>query len=322
MRLSASHYYTVCSQGILIQFVMPEIPVVDLSNMDLHKDRITNELDKAFSTVGFVYLKNHGIDQEKVDNLFKASRNFFQLPENVKKGYPRDRENFDGYTGRDQEILEDSSSHEVRESYDVTSATSRYPDDSTPEFRLATCELAKSLRQLTTNLLKFMAVGLGLDEDYLSSRHRYVFDGVDKNGTMLRSLYYPSLTGDDIQPGVVRCGEHSDYGTITLLLQDDMGGLEVLSGKEWVAATPIAGTVLVNLGDLMQFWTSDRYVATVHRVRVPELEIQRRSARQSIAFFVQPDNGVVISSLDGSGKHQPVESLSYLKLRLSEAYKY
>ncbi|XP_046640742.1 uncharacterized protein LOC124326129 [Daphnia pulicaria] len=244
---------------------MPEIPVVDLSNMDLHKDRITNELDKAFSTVGFVYLKNHGIDQEKVDNLFKASRNFFQLPENVKKGYPRDRENFDGYTGRDQEILEDSSSHEVREAYDVTSPASRYPDDSTPEFRLATCELAKSLRQLTTNLLKFMAVALGLDEDYLNSRHRYVFDGVDKNGTMLRSLYYPSLTGDDIQPGVVRCGEHTDYGTITLLLQDDMGGLEVLSGKEWVAAVPIAETVLVNLGDLMQFWTSDRYVATVKK---------------------------------------------------------
>ncbi len=96
---------------------------------DLQKDRITNELDKAFSTVGFVYLKNHGIDQEKVyilllllmlpikcaifiaifiqskvENLFKASRNFFQLPENVKKGYPRDRENFDGYTGRDQEM--------------------------------------------------------------------------------------------------------------------------------------------------------------------------------------------------------------------------
>lgn len=111
-----------------------------------------------------------------------------------------------------------------------------------------------------------------------------MFHGVDKNGTILRSLYYPSLSGDDIQPGVVRCGEHSDYGTVTLLLQDDMGGLEVrifvvvvvytfrvlvtsfvqvLSGSEWIAADPIPGAVLVNLGDLMQFWTSDRYRATV-----------------------------------------------------------
>lgn len=62
----------------------------------------------------------------------------------------------------------------------------------------------------------------------MSSKHLYMFDGVEKNGTILRSLYYPPLTGDDIQPGVVRCGEHSDYGTITLLLQDDMGGLEVV----------------------------------------------------------------------------------------------
>ncbi len=67
----------------------------------------------------------------------------------------------------------------------------------------------------------------GLEEDYLSSRHQFIFDSVDKNGTIFRSLFYPSLADKDVQPGVVRCGEHSDYGTITLLLQDDMGGLEV-----------------------------------------------------------------------------------------------
>ena len=62
----------------------------------------------------------------------------------------------------------------------------------------------------------------------MSSRHRFIFDGADKNGTIFRSLFYPALTDVDIKPGVVRCGEHSDYGTITLLLQDDMGGLEVM----------------------------------------------------------------------------------------------
>ena len=111
-----------------------------------------------------------------------------------------------------------------------------------------------------------------------------MFRGEDKNRTIFRSLYYPTLTDKDAQPGVVRCGAHSDYGSITLLLQDDMGGLEVLyicknlhfdlqnffqmfykvlSRGEWVPAVPIPGTILVNLGDLMQFWTSDRYVATV-----------------------------------------------------------
>ena len=91
-----------------------------------------------------------------------------------------------------------------------------------------------------------------------------MFTGAEKNGTILRTLNYPPLNDNDIRPGVIRCGEHSDYGTITLLLQDDMGGLEVLSGSDWIPAIPIPGTILVNLGDLMQFWTSDHYPATVY----------------------------------------------------------
>lgn len=66
-----------------------------------------------------------------------------------------------------------------------------------------------------------------LKEDYFTSCHKYIFQGEGKNRTIFRSLYYPRLRETDIQPGVVRCGAHSDYGAITLLLQDDMGGLEV-----------------------------------------------------------------------------------------------
>ena len=74
-----------------------------------------------------------------------------------------------------------------------------------------------------------MAIALGLEEDFFSSRHQFMFKGEDKNRTIFRSLYYPALTEEeDIEPGIVRCGAHSDYGTIILLLQDDMGGLEVI----------------------------------------------------------------------------------------------
>lgn len=111
-------------------------------------------------------------------------------------------------------------------------------------------------------------VYLDLDEDFFSSRHKFMFQGAEKNRTIFRSLYYPRLANSDIQPGVVRCGAHSDYGAITLLLQDDLGGLEVLSRGQWIPAKPIPGTILINLGDLMQFWTSNRYVATVNIIRV------------------------------------------------------
>ena len=67
-----------------------------------------------------------------------------------------------------------------------------------------------------------------MEEDFFSSRHQHMFHGVGKNHTIFRTLNYPSLADSDIQPGVVRCGAHSDYGSITLLLQDDMGGLEVI----------------------------------------------------------------------------------------------
>ena len=72
----------------------------------------------------------------------------------------------------------------------------------------------------------------------------------------------------------------------------------------------------------MQFWTSDRYVATVHRVRIPEEELKRRNRRQSVAFFVNADDGVIIKPLDGSGKHEPVEALAYLKSRIFATYRY
>jgi len=125
-----------------------------------------------------------------------------------------------------------------------------------------------------------------------------------------------------VQAGVERLGAHSDYGTITLLFQDDIGGLEVLSGNEWIAATPIADTILINLGDLLQFWTSDRYKATKHRVRVPEEEIRQRTQRRSMVFFVHPDNDVVVSPLDGSSKYPPVTALAHLEYRFSQTYKY
>lgn len=67
-----------------------------------------------------------------------------------------------------------------------------------------------------------------MEENFFSSRHQFMFQGDVKNRTIFRTLYYPSLADTDVQPGVVRCGAHSDYGAITLLLQDDAGGLEVL----------------------------------------------------------------------------------------------
>ncbi|XP_046641102.1 UPF0676 protein C1494.01-like isoform X2 [Daphnia pulicaria] len=307
------------------------IPIIDLADMGLGIaeepkqstiDRVSKELDEAFVNIGFVYLKNHGIDNPSVDAVLRASQTFFELPDSCKDIYRRNSTQYDGYSGVDQEILESKNLHEVREAYDITSLDSFFPDKHQPEFRKTVSELVPKLCKLSHRLLRCLAVALGLDEEYFTRCHTMMCQGSDKNATTFRTLFYPSLADGAIKAGVERCGQHSDYGTFTLLFQDDIGGLEVLSGGEWIAATPIPGTVLVNVGDLMQFWTANRYPATIHRVRVPEEEIRRRQPRQSLAFFVHPDNDVMVSPLNGSKNHSPISALAHLNLRYSQTYKY
>ncbi|XP_032790029.2 UPF0676 protein C1494.01 isoform X3 [Daphnia magna] len=263
-----------------------------------------------------------------MEQYFEIARRFFHAPKSVKcehmicHKYLDMNQRTNGYLGSGQEILESKNLHEVREAYDITSLDSVFPDKHLPEFRQAISELVPKLCKLSHRLLRCLAKALGLDDEYFIRCHTMMCQGSDKNATTFRTLYYPSLADSAIKAGVERCGRHSDYGTFTLLFQDDIGGLEIFSGGEWVAATPIPGTVLVNVGDLLQFWTADRYLATIHRVRVPEEEIRRRSARQSLAFFVHPDNDVMVSPLNGSKNHSPISALAHLNLRYSQTYKY
>ena len=123
--------------------------------------------------------------------------------------------------------LESKNRHEVREAYDITSLEGRFPDEQLPEFRQTVSQLVPELCRLSHRLLKCLALAIGLEEDFFTQCHQNMCQGSEKNATTFRSLYYPSLADRDVCAGVERCGAHSDYGTVTLLLQDDMGGLEV-----------------------------------------------------------------------------------------------
>lgn len=313
------------------------IPVVDLADLGLLGNsepslgtvkRVVQELDAAFSTVGFVYLKNHGIKRQLIDGVFRASEDLFKLPMDLKQKFLRSSpqmtfngKNYCGYLGPNQDILgvtDNKVLQEIRETYDVQSLNGTFPDEDAPEFRRSVTAIMPDLCRLTQRLLLCLSKALGLAEDFLANQHVNMFDGSGKNASTFRSLYYPPLNDSELQPGTERCGQHADYGTITLLFQDDMGGLEVLSKGEWIPATPMADTVLVNLGEMMQFWTSDRYTATVHRVRVPEEEIRRKLPRKSLAFFIQPDDDVVVAPLDGSSKYPPITSTELLQFHLSQ----
>ncbi|KAB7500193.1 hypothetical protein Anas_14021 [Armadillidium nasatum] len=135
-------------------------------------------------------------------------------------------------------------------------------------------------------------------------------------------LHYPPIPFE-IPENCIRCAEHTDYGTFTILFQDNMGGLEVKNrNNEWVQAHPVPGALLVNVGEILQKFTSGRLRATPHRVLIPEEERRKRCPRKSMAFFLSPDYEVIVKPFeepkDETKSYQT--SRDYLCSRLVSTY--
>jgi len=290
------------------------------------------ELFKAFESIGFVYIKDHGVEQDLIKSSMKSSEKFFLLPKTEKDKFERDEIIQQGYVEPGREVFTDTTKDtitEIRESWEVTKIEGElatFPDQQVPEMRDNLTKLARQSRELTFRLLRALAISLNLNPEYFVEREKMMF--TPKCITKLRSLYYPPIEGP-VQPGVIRCGEHTDYGLVTLLYQDSMGGLEVKGvDHKWINAKPIEGSVLINCGDMLEIFTSGRLPATMHRVVVPEEEIKRKASRQSIVFFVHPDHETPIHPLPGFpnlnklGKYQETTALDYVNMRFSQNYRY
>ncbi|KAG8763800.1 hypothetical protein FRC12_008401, partial [Ceratobasidium sp. 428] len=148
--------------------------------------------------------------------------------------------------------------------------------------------------ELSMRLLKSFAQTLQLPEDYFTSRHTYD----SEQSSILRLLYYPpSDIPDDQRQGEIRAGAHSDYGSLTLLFQKSLGGLQIkLPNGEWLDAPVVDDAVLVNIGDLFDFWSGGRYTSTVHRVALPR-GLEAQQGRYSIAYFLHPTDDVLLARI-------------------------
>ncbi|XP_071502179.1 uncharacterized protein [Diadema antillarum] len=310
--------------------MVDSVPVIDFTAYSLERDspdperiqRLVDDVHTALTTIGFMYLKNFGISQQKIKDAFSYSKKFFVLTVKEKLQYAKPDDENHGYFQMEREGLNpDRPFKDLKEgfNYAPSAFNKMFPDKDVPEFRRAVTDLFEAVIPLHQRILEVMAMGLGLDRHYLTERHKYM--GTAKNTATLRTLYYPPLTNVEVKKDQVRCGEHSDYGGITLLFQDTQAGLEVRNiHDKWIPADPVEGTVVVNIGDLMQRWTSDKLIASKHRVMLPVEQIQLQKERQSIAFFGHPDNGVIIECIDKSNKYPPIESVAYLDERFSVTY--
>lgn len=281
-----------------------DIPVIDIGALQRGApadiDRVTREIVAACENAGFFYVVGHGVPGPLIDAIFEAARWFFARPQAERDALDvATSPNFRGYvpigiTGPNvpRRLLEafqmmldlGRDDPEVRAG-NIMRGPNRWPP-AAPGFRAAMEDYYAAMTALAHRLLGAFARGLGLADDFFEPFFR-------KPLTQLRLLHYPPQPRDASVQGVEA---HTDSGAFTILLQDRVGGLEVQNrAGRWIEATPIAGSLVVNIGDMMQRWTSGRYVSTPHRVA-------NRTGldRISVPFFANPDYDAVVAPLEGT----------------------
>lgn len=275
----------------------PVVPTIDLSGPP---DLVGRAIDAACSEIGFLQIVGHGLDPHVEQRAWDTAHAFFALPSDAKVACaipPGDAYGYGPYlVERLAASLGADTPPDLKETFSIGPFEPAPPglDDPAAAFVFspnrwpaALPEMAGTFRAyydalagLADRVVGAMAVGLGLEPGWFRP-------SIDRHTSALRILHYPDLGDAAIEPGQLRAGEHSDYGTLTLLRQDDApGGLQVRDvAGEWHDVPAVPGAYVVNVGDALARWTNDRWRSTVHRVVVPPAGLGRSAERFSIAFF-------------------------------------
>jgi len=315
--------------------LVPTIDIGPFRGGSLEERRaVAASVGKACREIGFFQVVNHGVDETTIDAAWSASKAFFDMPLAAKQSVQMAEDYPYGYSGMEEEVLSQTiegaeTAGDLKETFNICVGSQapaadmivpRWPAEAPAGYREAVTAYYRAMEGLSADLLRCFALALDLPEEY--------FEGcTDQHLCALRMLNYPHQTKPP-RPGQLRASPHSDYGTLTLLRQDDApGGLQVMHReKGWVAPAVTQGAFVVNLGDLMMRWTNDRWLSTLHQVVVPqpgEGEGTRPDGnrRQSFAFFhnLNPDALVeCIPSCEDAGgvaRYGPVMAGDYLMMK-------
>jgi len=306
---------------------MPDtVPTLDARGAG--SPQFADAIAAAYAEYGFVIIENHGIDKRLIDQCLDSFRRFFALPVEEKLRYKLPNGGgARGYTPFGIETAKGAKHHDLKEFWHVgRELPPNHPFsevmapniwvDSIPGFRESTLGLYQAFDALGLRLLAAIARSVGLPENFFD-------DKVNLGNSILRVIHYPPMPPDPTSS--VRAGAHEDINVITLLLGAEEPGLEVLSRKgEWLPINPAPGTLVCNVGDMLQRLTNGHLRSTTHRVVNPPRE-RASNARYSLPFFLHFNPDFLIKTLpqyvDAQHPDQfpvPINAQDFLMERLRE----
>ena len=308
---------------------MVEIPTINIAPFAFEDDgsafgengrrRVVHEVSNAAAEFGFFQVVGHGVPDDLIENVWAQTHAFFALDRTAKLALLRTKSNSRGFY--DRELTKNA--RDLKEVFDFAHVAfpdlpddhpknfaridgfNRWPQD-LAEFKATMVEYLRECERVSLELLTVFALGLDIGPAELL-RH---FDR--RHTSFIRMNYYPLV--DPLQPdeaaSVAELGDmalhhHSDAGAFTILLQDEVGGLQVAHRGEWIDVRPQPKAFVVNTGDMMQVWSNDRYGAALHRV-VPTTLVER----YSLPYFFNPrydtDYAPLVASEDDPPRYRPM----------------
>jgi isopenicillin N synthase-like dioxygenase len=315
-----------------------EVPVIALGRWFAGSpdDRaaLAHSLDRACREIGFLVITEHGVDAALVARLDRVARAFFAQPLASKRALDRPRDDaVRGYSALGEEglsySLEQAAPGDLKESFSIgpldvpdddyhrgPSAGAHFEPNIWPQgiadFEPACRAYFEAMSVLARELMRIFALALALPTDYFDTR-------IDRHISMLRVLSYPPQLNCP-EEGQMRAGAHSDYGSLTIVSPDGPGLQVCNQAGQWVDVPMVEGGLVVNIGDLMQQWTHDRWRSTLHRVCNPPWDgCTNHTRRQSLVFFHQPNYDAQIECLptclpaDGVARYPPISSGAHLQ---------
>jgi isopenicillin N synthase-like dioxygenase len=294
--------------------LITQVPVVDIAAFmggggAGERLAIARQVDDINRQIGFLVITGHGLPRSLLDDWFGLSRQFFEGPPSVKDAVAAAAGAHHGYHRLAQSGLAakegEAAPPDLREYFMVGNPLlsqviqipgaerfhrpNQWPA-TLPRFQEVALAYYAAMEDLGARLMGMFALALGLQEDWFANK-------IDHHFSVLSTIYYPAQEKPPL-PGQLRAGAHTDYGSLTILAPNNApGGLQVrgLDGR-WLDVPYLPDGFVINIGDLMQRWSNDRWRSNLHRVVNPPRD-GKQGPRQSVAYFLHPNHDALIDCI-------------------------